>query len=131
MTPAGAGSEREIDEAFFVFERQKVDALIARSSPYFVTRAAQIATLAERHSLPTIYGRREFVDVGGLCSYASNAVDQYRQLGNYAARILKGEMPSDLPVLQPTKFDFIVNLQRAKTLGLSIARASRHCRRGD
>jgi putative tryptophan/tyrosine transport system substrate-binding protein len=111
-----AGTEGEIDAAF----AQRPDAMLVRTSPFFVTRAKQIAALAARHGMPAIYLRREFAEAGGLMSYGPNFADAYRQMGNYAGRILKGEKAGDLPVFQPTKFELVINLKTAKALGLTV-----------
>jgi putative ABC transport system substrate-binding protein len=115
-----AGSEGEIDAAFAAMNEQRAEALLVVPSPFFVTRAKQIAALAARHGMPAIYPRREFADAGGLISYGSNFADVYRQMGNNAGRILKGEKAGDLPVFQPTKFELVINLKTAKALGLTI-----------
>jgi putative ABC transport system substrate-binding protein len=94
--------------------------MIVATNPFFVTRAKQIAALAARSGVPTIYGRREFAAAGGLMSYGFDVADGYRRVGNYAGRILNGEKPADLPFVQPTKFEFIINLKTAKALGLTI-----------
>jgi putative tryptophan/tyrosine transport system substrate-binding protein len=90
------------------------------SIPLFVTRRVQLVTLAARHAVPAMYFRREFAEAGGLMSYGSNLADQFRQNGIYAGRILKGEKPAEMPVQLPTKFEFVVNLQTAKALGLDV-----------
>jgi putative ABC transport system substrate-binding protein len=117
LTPDTDG---EIDAAFAALKQQQVDAMLVVASPFFVTRAKQIAALAARHGVPAIYPRREFAEAGGLLSYGYDVADGYRQMGNYAGRILKGEKPSDLPVLQPTKFELVINMKTAKALGLTV-----------
>jgi putative ABC transport system substrate-binding protein len=115
-----AGSEHEIEIAFAAMNQQRAEALLVVTSPFFVTRAKLIASLAGRYRVPAIYARREFADAGGLISYGSNFADVYRQMGNNAGRILKGEKAGDLPVFQPTKFELVINLKTAKALGLTI-----------
>ena len=89
-------------------------------SPFFLTRAGQIAALAARHRIPAIYARREFAQAGGLMSYGYNVADTYRELGRYAARILNGERPADLPVIQPTKYELVINLKVAEALNFEF-----------
>jgi len=91
-----------------------------RSDRFYNSRRDQIVTLAACHKRPVVYPLREFAEIGGLVSYGHDLVDGYRQMGVYAGRILKGEKPADLPVVQPTKFEFVINLKTAKTLGLTI-----------
>jgi len=115
-----AETEGEIEAAFAVMDQQRAEALLVVTSPFFVTRAKLIASLAGRYRLPAFYARREFAEAGGLMSYGYDVADGYRRLGGYAGRILKGERAGDLPVFQPTKFDLIINLKTARALGLTI-----------
>jgi len=115
-----ASSEREIDAAFASASEQQVHALVISPDPFFMTRRAQIVGLAANRKMLVMYAFREFVDDGGLMSYGPSLTDAYRQAGIYAGRILKGEKPADLPVMQPTKFDLIINLKTAKALGLTV-----------
>jgi len=115
-----ASSESDIDSAFASLVRLRVDALLVASDAFFLSHRDQIVALAARHALPTIYSVREFVFAGGLMIYAPDLRDGYRQASIYVGRILKGAKPSDLPVVQPTKFDFVINLKTAKALGLEI-----------
>ena len=114
------GSERELDAAFATIADQKAGALFVDRNPFFVSRRDQLIRLAARQTLPTMYFEREFAAAGGLMSYGTNFADAYRQAGIYIGRILKGTKPADLPILQPTKFDFVINLQTAKTLGIEV-----------
>jgi putative tryptophan/tyrosine transport system substrate-binding protein len=115
-----ASSIRDIDATFATLAQMRVHALMVASDPFFFTRATQFAVLAARHAIPTMYSRREFATAGGLMSYGPNIHEPYRQLGVYAARILKGEKPGDLPVQLPTKFELVINLSTANALGLEI-----------
>jgi putative ABC transport system substrate-binding protein len=115
-----ASTVEEIDAQFASLDQKPADAMLVTVSPLFLTRAGQIAALAVRHRIPTIYVRREFAEAGGLMSYASNVAEGYRELGRYAGRILNGEKPADLPVIQPTKFELVINLKAAKAIGLEI-----------
>ncbi len=96
------------------------DAFLVSTDALFLTRRVQLLTLAARHAVPAMYFRREFAEAGGLMSYGSSLTEQFRQNGIYAGRILKGEKPADIPVQLPTKFELVVNLQTAKTLGIDI-----------
>jgi putative ABC transport system substrate-binding protein len=112
-----AGSESEIDAAFSGFVQDRVDALLISADPFFDSRRHQLMTLAARHALPTIY---PFSAAGGLISYSASIPDAYRQAAIYVGRILKGEKASNLPVIQPTKFELVINLKTARALGLDV-----------
>jgi putative ABC transport system substrate-binding protein len=114
-----ASSEREIDSAFKTLA-ERGGPLIVSTDPLFVSRCNQIVVLAAFHKIPAIYDRREFVVAGGLLSYGTDLRDAYHQIGVYAGRIVAGAKPADLPVLQPTKFELVINLKTAKALGLNI-----------
>jgi putative tryptophan/tyrosine transport system substrate-binding protein len=116
---AQASSEREFDATFAGFDQAGVRALLVASDSAFSGNAKSLVTLAERHTLPAIYFVREFAAVGGLMSYGTSFADAYRQAGAYVGRILKGEKPADLPVVQSTKFEFVINLKTAKALGIT------------
>ena len=115
-----AGTNRDIDAAFAIMVQQRLDALVVPPDQFFISRRVQFATLAVRHAVPVIYPVRDFVEVGGLMSYGSNIADQHRQVGLYVGRILKGEKPADLPVMQPTKFEFVINLTTARVLDINV-----------
>jgi len=115
-----ANSILEIDTAFAELVRRGADALVVGGSALFASRGTQLATLAALHRLPAVYYSRRAVEVGGLMSYGANIQDAVRQGGMYAGRILKGEKPADLPVLQPTKFEFVINLQTARSFGIEV-----------
>src|SRR5262245_14329592 len=115
-----ASSERDLDAAFMTFVQQRSDAILVNNDAFFSSRANKIVTLAAQHAIPAIYYLRDFVVAGGLVSYAANVVDGYRQVGIYTGRVLKGESPADLPVMQPTKFELVINLKAAKALGLEV-----------
>jgi putative ABC transport system substrate-binding protein len=115
-----ASTNGDIDTAFATLVKKRTDALLVSPDALFVTRRVQLITLAVRHALPALYHRRELAEAGGLMSYGSDLPDQYRQTAVYAGRILKGEKPGELPVMLPTKFEFVINLQTAKTIGLAI-----------
>jgi putative ABC transport system substrate-binding protein len=115
-----AGTNREIDDAFTRAVQQRVDALVIARSQFFADRRVQLTALTLRHAVPTIFFNRRFAEVGGLMSYSANGPDLLRQAGIYVGRILKGEKPADLPVMQPTKLEFVINVQIARTLGLTV-----------
>jgi putative tryptophan/tyrosine transport system substrate-binding protein len=113
-------SRGELEAAFDSAARQQADAVLISSNSLFTNWRVEIVALSARHALPAAYTWREFVDAGGLTSYGPNIAWAYRQIGQYASRILKGEEPADLPVIQPTKFEFVINLNTAKALGLTV-----------
>jgi len=115
-----ASTESEIDAAFVELARQRVGGLIVTGDPFFVSRREKLVASVARHAVPAIYVQREFAVAGGLIGYGTNITDAYRQAGIYTGRILKGAKPGDLPVVRPTKFDFVINLKTAKALGLDI-----------
>jgi putative ABC transport system substrate-binding protein len=119
VLPASTGSD--IDTVFASFAQKPVDALVVGGSALTNSRRVQIATLAAYHRVPAIYSLREFVEVGGLMSYGASITDAQRQAGIYAGRILKGQKPADLPIMQSTKFEFVINLNTAKAFGLSFS----------
>jgi putative ABC transport system substrate-binding protein len=116
-----ASTSREIDAAFATFVREQVDALLIGPSGFFTSRRLQLSLLAMRHGVPSIYSGREYAEAGGLLSYGTNVTDTWRQVGVYAGRILKGARPTDLPVVQSTKFELVINAQTARMLGLDVS----------
>jgi ABC-type uncharacterized transport system substrate-binding protein len=118
-----ASTINEIDAAFAALARDRVDALLVGGDGFFNSRRVQFATLAARYQVPASYVSREYVEAGGLMNYGTNLADMFRQAGIYAGRILKGTKPADLPVIQATKFEFLINLTTAKALGLTIPEA--------
>jgi putative ABC transport system substrate-binding protein len=115
-----ASDSREIEAAFATLVRNKADALLIGSDVFFSSRRVQLATLTTRHAIPAVQNVREFAEVGGLMSYGTNLTEVFRQLGVYTGRILKGAKPADLPVVQSTKFEFVINLPTARALGIEI-----------
>ena len=115
-----ANSRSEINAAFATLGGERPEALFVGPGPFFVIRAVQLANLAARHAIPTAFAVRDNVEAGGLMSYGTDINEAYRQVGAYAGRVLKGAKPADLPVLQPTKFELVINLQTATMLGLEV-----------
>jgi putative ABC transport system substrate-binding protein len=115
-----AGTAEEIDAQFASLDREPADAMLVTTNPFFVTRAEQIVALAASRRIPAIYARHEFAEAGGLISYGYNEADGHRELGRYAGRILNGEKPADLPVIQPTKFELVINLRAAKAISFEF-----------
>jgi putative ABC transport system substrate-binding protein len=115
-----AASEQEIEPVFASMAQAKVDALLVAADAFFNARREQIVLLASRHAIPAIYEQRSFAAAGGLMSYGTNLADSYRQAGVYTGRILKGEKPGDMPVVQASKFELVINLKTAKALGLEV-----------
>jgi len=120
ITVAEARSVDDFEAAFAAFVGQQVGGLLVADDPFLQSQRQQLTRLAARHNIPTIYFSRDFVDAGGLMSYGPNLADAYRLVGVYAGRIVKGEKPADLPVLQPAKFELVINVRTAKALGLKI-----------
>jgi putative ABC transport system substrate-binding protein len=120
IQPLNASTSREIDAAFAALARERPDALFVASDTYFTSRRVQIATLAARERIAATYSSRDYVAAGGLMSYGTDSADRFRQTGVYTGKILNGVKPAELPVLQATKFEFVINLKTAKALGLTI-----------
>jgi putative tryptophan/tyrosine transport system substrate-binding protein len=116
-----ASTDQEIDAAFETVAQQRIAALAVTGNPFYDTRREKLVALAARHAVPVIYQFREFTAAGGLMSYGIDLPDAYRQVGVYVGRVLKGAKPADLPVLQPTKFEFVINLKTAKALGVKFS----------
>jgi len=115
-----AGTTSEINGAFATFVRERLDAVFVSLDAFLGSRRAQLVNLASRHALPATFGNRDFAEIGGLMSYGTNIVDAFRQAGVYSGRILKGAKPAELPILQPTKFELVINAQTALMLGLTV-----------
>jgi putative ABC transport system substrate-binding protein len=115
-----ASSERDLDAAFATISRRRVDAVMVGADGFLITRRDQIAALATRYAMPGIYPFPDYAAAGGLMSYGASLTDAYRQAGVYTGRILKGAKPTDLPVMQPTKFEFVINVKTANALGLTV-----------
>jgi putative tryptophan/tyrosine transport system substrate-binding protein len=115
-----AGNILEIDAAFASLVRKRVDALVTGTDSFFFNRRLQLATLATRHAIPAVYNAREYAEAGGLMTYGTSLIEAFRQVGAYTVRILQGAKPADLPVVQSSKFEFVINLSTARALGLEI-----------
>jgi ABC-type uncharacterized transport system substrate-binding protein len=115
-----ASNDTELDAAFVTFVQQRAQALLVGGDPFFDSRRNQIIAFAVQHRTPTMYPSRDYAVAGGLISYGPNFTDGYHQVGAYTGRILKGEKPADLPVMQSTVFELVINLKTAKTLGLAV-----------
>jgi putative ABC transport system substrate-binding protein len=115
-----ASTSPEIEAAFATLGRDRADALLVAPDSFFAGRPVQFVTLAAHHRIPAAYTQREFVEAGGLMSYGTDIPDMYRQVGVYTSQILKGVKPADLPVAQSTKFEFVINLQTARALGIEV-----------
>ena len=115
-----AGNDSEIDQAVAAIAQSKAIALLVSSDPFFLSRRDQLVALVTRYAIPSIFEWRQFAEVGGLMSYGIDLVDAYRQAGVYVGKLLRGAKPADLPVLQPTKFEFVINLKTAKMLGITV-----------
>jgi ABC-type uncharacterized transport system substrate-binding protein len=115
-----AGSGKEIDAAFATLAHERPDALLVGTGPPFAARRVQLVHLATYHRIPAVYSLRQFVEIGGLITYGASLTDAYRQVGVYAGRILKGAKPADLPVVQSTKFELVINAQTARMFGLTV-----------
>jgi putative ABC transport system substrate-binding protein len=115
-----ASANREIETAFDALMQSRADALVVGPDPLFIDRRVQVVTLATRHLLPTIYFLRAFVEAGGLISYGASDLTRYREVGIYTGRVLKGEKPADMPVVQPTKFELVINLPTARATGVAV-----------
>jgi putative ABC transport system substrate-binding protein len=116
-----AGNDQELEAAFATFIQQRVDALLVSADPFFDTRRERIVALAAQFKLPAIYQFRDFARAGGLMSYGISIADGYRQVGIYTAQVLKGAKPADLPIHQSIRFELVINLKTAKTLGIKIS----------
>ena len=115
-----ADTDPEIDAAFETVARERIPALSVAAGPFFDTRRARLVALAARYGVPAMYHFREFAEAGGLVSYGIDPADAYRQVGGYTGRVLRGAKPGELPVMQASKFEFVINLKTARALGLDV-----------
>ena len=115
-----ASTSRKIDAAFATFVRERPEAFFVGIDVFFISRRAQLVNLASRHAVAATFANRDFVEIGGLMSYGTNILDAFRQIGVYTGRILKGAKPADLPVVQATKFELVINHQTARMLDLTV-----------
>ena len=115
-----ASTGPEIEEAFASLVRDRIEALVVQGDGYFTDRRVQFATLATRHGIAAAFTNRAFVEVGGLMSYGASIPDAFRQVGGYTGQVLKGAKPADLPVVQSTKFEFVINMQTARAFGIDV-----------
>src|SRR5262249_30217443 len=120
MQVVNASTSREINAAFAAFVRERYDALFVAPDPFFTIRRSQLVKLASNHSIPATYAGRHYPDIGGLMSYGASLTDAWRQAGVYTGRILKGAKPADLPVVQTSKFELVINAETARMLGLTV-----------
>ena len=118
-----ASSDRDIQAAFEGLAGQRIGALLVGADPFFASRREQLVALAARYGVPATYMTRDFVEAGGLASYGASVVEAYRQAGVYVARILKGDKPGELPVIQAAKYEFVLNLKAARALGINVSMA--------
>jgi putative ABC transport system substrate-binding protein len=121
LVTLGASNDAEIDNIFVTLSQRQIGALILTADGYFIGREDQFVALASRHAIPTMYPTRHYAEAGGLMSYGANLPDAFRQCGLYVAKILKGAKPADLPVLQPSTYELVINLKNARELGLTVS----------
>jgi putative tryptophan/tyrosine transport system substrate-binding protein len=115
-----ASSSQEINAAFATFVRERPDAVFVGTDAFFTSRRAQLVNLASRHAVPATYAGRQYPEIGGLMSYGSDTTEAFRQVGAYVGRVLKGAKPADLPVVQASKFELVINAETAQMLGLTV-----------
>ena len=115
-----ASSSQEINAAFATFVRERPDAVFVGTDAFFTSRRAQLVNLASRHAVPATYAGRQYPEIGGLMSYGSDTTEAFRQVGAYVGRVLKGAKPADLPVVQASKFELVINAETARMLGVTV-----------